>query len=191
MSASAHHHHRRCGSESTRTPAPVGRHDHRIGMCDVTAVSQQRSIEARLDELESRNAIAELSAKYAHGIDGKNDDIFLPIWHEDALFNIGGEFGRFAGRENMLAAMRSIEKAWEQTHHWITNLVVEFQDSDHATGRADTTCTCIDHDGVYVMVSAIYDDRYERRDGLWRFAVRDLIVHYRWSTETQDYGWEA
>lgn len=153
---------------------------------------QSRSLDERIDELESRTAIAELSAKYAHGVDAKDDSIFLPIWHDDAKFGIGGEFGHFAGPDGMRDANKAIGDAWDQTHHWITNLVIEFQDKDHATGRADTTCTCIDRKGVYVMVSATYSDEYERRgDGMWRFKVRNLVVHYRWSTETKDYGWEG
>jgi SnoaL-like domain len=63
----------------------------------------------------------------------------------------------------------------------------EFNDPDHARGESDVVCHCIDNDGVFLLVSASYHDQFERRDGVWKIARRDLTLHHRRSVETQDY----
>ncbi|MDQ7907467.1 nuclear transport factor 2 family protein [Phytohabitans sp. ZYX-F-186] len=132
----------------------------------------QRSIEARLDEVESRTAIAALVAGYCEGVDHANVELFLRLWHEDASYLIPGGRGDFVGIDRIRESQDVIGRAWASTKHWTTNHTVTFDDPDRATGRSDAFAICEHHDGRVSLVSATYDDQYERRDGTWRFAKR-------------------
>lgn len=133
----------------------------------------ERSIEARVDELESRAAIGALVAGYCEGVDRKDSDRFQGLWHHDAAYLIPGGRGDFHGAEGIRESQAVIAKAWKQTYHWTTNHTVEFQDPDRATGRSDCFAMCQHHDGEKVsLVGATYLDKYERRDGVWKFAER-------------------
>jgi ketosteroid isomerase-like protein len=132
-----------------------------------------RSIEARLDELESRNAINSLVAGYCEGVDRKDLERFQGLWHDDAAYLIPGGRGDFYGSEGIRESQAVIAKAWKQTYHWTTNHTVEFLDPDHATGRSDCFALCQHQDGEKVsLVGCTYMDKYERRSGVWKFAER-------------------
>jgi SnoaL-like domain len=47
--------------------------------------SPQRSTEDRLDEIESRFAIADLVARYCEGTDTPDVEVFMSVWHDDAV----------------------------------------------------------------------------------------------------------
>lgn len=137
-----------------------------------------RTVEARLDELESRVAISRLAASYCEGVDHKRLDLFTTLWFDDARFAIPGGRGEFAGIDQIRASQAGVAKAWARTWHWTTNHIVEFQDPDSATGRADVFAVCEMHDGQGTcLVSGTYDDIYARREGSWRFVERTIT---RW-----------
>jgi len=137
------------------------------------------TIERRLDRIESRFAIGDLVSDYCHGVDKRDLDRFLDIWHEDAVWEIGPPFGNFAGKSEIKRALTDlIWPAWRETHHWTTNLVVRFLDDDHAEGVCDVNCTGADPQDVMQIVAATYTDRYERRDGRWRIARRHVEMFY-------------
>jgi SnoaL-like domain len=132
-----------------------------------------RSIEARIDELESRIAISALVAGYCEGVDRQDSDRFEGLWHEDAAYLIPGGRGDFYGAAGIRESQVVIGKAWKQTYHWTTNSTVEFQTPDRATGRSDAFAMCQHKDGEKVsFVGCTYLDKYERRDGIWKFAER-------------------
>lgn len=132
-----------------------------------------RTIEERLDELESRAAIAELVAGYCEGVDRKDGDRFLALWHDDAAYLIPGGRGDFYGHDGIRQSLVVIGAAWSRTWHWTTNHTIAFQDADHATGRSDVFALCEKHEGGGTcLVSATYEDVYERRDGRWGFTRR-------------------
>lgn len=143
-----------------------------------------RTIEDRLDEIESRTAFSALVAGYCEGVDHGNLELFLSLWHEDASYLIPGGRGDFVGIEGIRRSQEVIGKAWASTKHWTTNHTVEFVSSDVATGRSDAFAICEHHDGKVSFVSATYVDRYERRDGTWRIAER--LVKRWFVSEGQD-----
>lgn len=133
----------------------------------------ERSLEARIDEIESRTAISALVAGYCEGVDRKNVERFAGLWHDDAAYLIPGGRGDFYGTDGIRESQAVIAKAWKQTYHWTTNATVEFQTADRATGRSDCFALCQHHDGEKVsLVGCTYLDKYERRDGVWKFAER-------------------
>lgn len=133
----------------------------------------------RIDRLESRFAMLDLTSDYCHGFDKRDFDRFLAIWWEDCVWNIGPPFGRFDGHEGIHRAIYDILwPAWNQSTHCTTNLRVTFSDDDHATGVCDVDCIGTTSDGQAQTVAATYRDSFERRDGIWKIARRDVTMHH-------------
>jgi hypothetical protein len=147
--------------------------------------SLTKTLEARIDELESRAQIGALAAGYCRGVDQRDDEFFIALWHPDASYLIPGGRGDFHNTDGIRQSLVVIGKAWRSTKHWTTNHVIEFTSEDVATGRSDCFAVCEHHDGKVSFVSATYDDVYERReDGAWRFAKR-LVTRW-WVTPGED-----
>jgi gamma-hexachlorocyclohexane dehydrochlorinase len=139
-----------------------------------------RSDTERIDQLESRNAIAELVADYAHGCDKRqSSDRFMAIWHDDAAYLLGEPLGNRKGIDEIAEALADIWEMTDESHHWITNLVVRFGDANAAQADADTICHCKLADGPEVLVSGSYVIDLERRNGVWKIALCDLTVHWQ------------
>jgi gamma-hexachlorocyclohexane dehydrochlorinase len=134
---------------------------------------------ARVDELESRAALRDLVSDYCIGFDRHDWNRFIAIWHEDAVWAIGDPFGDFVGHEGIREAVFEVlYPAWRETNHLTTNLRIAFSDADHAVASCDVDCMGASPDGVVQMVGATYKDTFERRQGVWKIARRDVQMHY-------------
>lgn len=143
----------------------------------MTISSESRSLEQRIDELESRAAITDILAGYCEGTDRRDIDRFMSIWHDDAEYLIPGGRGDFHGTDGIRRSQEVIGKVWKETYHWTTNHTAHFQDADRATGRSDAFALCVHPDGRISWVSCTYHDVYERRSGSWKLARR-LVERY-------------
>lgn len=139
-----------------------------------------QDIVRRLDEQESRVAIRDLASNYCHGFDKRDFERFLSIWWEDCTWNIGPPFGSFSGHEGIRqAVLEVLWPAWAMTQHVTSNLVIHFDDSDHAHSLCDVDCTGVLASGPEAtFVGASYADRLERRNGLWKIVERTVDIHY-------------
>jgi 3-phenylpropionate/cinnamic acid dioxygenase small subunit len=147
----------------------------------------KRSLEERIDELESRAAINELLAEYCRGCDTNDEEAFIAIWHDDAQYPLGPLFGEFKGHDGIREAIHIIWDALPTTRHWTTNAVITFQDADHARSRSDVTFECTDTQGRFLSGAATYHDEFERRDGVWKFTKRVVDTQYRNLVEVANY----
>ena len=60
-----------------------------------------------------------------------------------------------------------------------SNLVIEFAGADDATGICDVDCMGLLTDSTEAtFVGATYRDRFQRRDGAWKIAEREVTIHY-------------
>lgn len=135
-------------------------------------------LETRVDRLESELEMRRLIYEYCHGVDKRDLERFLDIWHDDAVWEIGPPFGNFYGKDAIRGALVDlIWPAWRETHHWTTNFVVDI-DGDRAHGVCDVDCNGANPEDVALLVSATYTDDFERRDGEWRIARRQVVIHY-------------
>ena len=134
----------------------------------------------RVDELESRAALRDLLTDYCLGFDNRDWDTFISIWHEDAVWEIGPPFGTFTGHAGIRQAVYDIlYPFWRETHHLTTNFRVEFSDADHAHGVCNVDCMgASKEDDVVQMINATYTDDFERRDGVWKIALRKVEIHF-------------
>ena len=134
------------------------------------------NVDSSIEELLSRTKIAELTSRYCFGVDRRDSEAFLSIWHPDAEYVIGPKRGRFVGIAEIERSQSLFAERYGSTHHWPTSHVIDFVDSDHATGLSDAFAICVTLEGEPVLVAASYDDQYERRSE-WRFLRRAVT---RW-----------
>ena len=137
------------------------------------------TLEQRLNHLESRFAMVDLTSDYCHGFDKRDFDRFMAIWWPDAVWEIGPPFGNFEGHEGVTHAVKDILwPAWTQSTHYTTNLRIAPVAPDRASGVCDVYCIGTTSDGQAQSVAATYTDRFERRDGVWRIALRHVTMHH-------------
>nr|WP_310523568.1 nuclear transport factor 2 family protein [Polymorphobacter sp.] len=137
------------------------------------------AIESRLDQLENRFVMRDLVSDYCLGFDKRDFDRFMAIWWHDAKWEIGPPFGSFEGHEGITHAVKDVLwPAWRQSTHYTTNLRVDPQGADLSHGICDVFCIGTTTDGQAQTVAATYADRFERRNGVWKIALRQVTMHH-------------
>jgi uncharacterized protein (TIGR02246 family) len=130
-------------------------------------------LEARIDRLESLDAIRQLAAKYALCLDMRDIDMMVTLFPEDV--RVGREkSGRLALRAYMDQTLRS---PFTGTSHHIGGHVIEFDDPDHARGIVYSKNEHETGD-EWVIMQMMYADDYVRSDGRWHFARRLPLYWY-------------
>ncbi len=137
------------------------------------------ALERQIDHLNSRFALQDLVSDYCLGFDKRDFARFLAIWWDDCVWEIGPPFGRFEGHAGIHRAIYDVLwPAWLQSTHFTTNLRVRFDGPDRAAGVCDVDCIGTTADGQAQTIAATYRDRFERRDGVWKIAQRDVTMHH-------------
>lgn len=136
-------------------------------------------LEQRIDQLESRAAIAELGSAYAIACDERDMDRLRDTFDPAATIRSTNGTMNAAGIEPIMAMYRSLFATRGPAYHWTHDRFVWFDtdDRDRATGQvlahAETTSN-----GVASLAALRYDDVYVRTAGRWRFADRLLSFLY-------------
>ena len=128
---------------------------------------------ARIDRLESLDAIRQLPAKYALALDMRDMDAMVGLFPADV--RVGKETsGREALRRYLDETMRV---QFNGTSHHIGGHIIEFDDPDHARGIVYSKN---EHETgpEWVIMQMMYVDDYERIDGRWYFRRRLPLYWY-------------
>ena len=128
---------------------------------------------ARIDRLESLDAIRQLPAKYALALDMRDADAWVGLFPEDIKVG-NGQQGRAALRAWFDETMRG---QFAGTAHHVGNHVIDFDDPDHAQGIVYSKNEH-EADGEWVIMQMMYFDRYERVAGRWYFRRRLPLYWY-------------
>jgi len=128
---------------------------------------------ARIDRLESLDAIRQLAAKYSLALDMRDSDAWVNLFPEDVEVG-GGKAGRAALRDWFDATM---SRQFDGTAHHIGNHIIEFDDPDHAQGIVYSKN---EHEtgAEWVIMQMMYFDRYERIADRWYFRKRLPLYWY-------------
>ena len=143
----------------------------------IRIANAERSLEARLTEVEDRLAIRDLTARYNFATDDR--DLKAVV----ALFTEGGSFGskdgamRASGRDAILQTLESRFTVLGATNHFAHDHAIWFESATRARGLLSI------HAEVWrkeqPMLTALrYDDVYEKSGGLWYFSERLLSYFY-------------
>lgn len=137
-------------------------------------------------EAEDRAAILHLLHAYCHAIDRRDYALLASLYHDDATddhtpYYTGSAAGFIAWLPDMMAA-------WAATSHTMTNTLILI-DGERAEGEICTRAWHLTHDRTTQFIAwGRYCDRYERRDGIWRFAHRSLVLDYAENLPAQPAG---
>lgn len=122
-------------------------------------------------------ALVELVMLYCRGIDRRDFALVRSLYHDDAVDDHGTMFS--GGPDAFVAWLPRAMAPWELTRHEISNSVVVV-DGDRAEGEHLVRAWHRTHPPGRreVTVHGRYLDRYERRDGTWKFLHRSLVFDH-------------
>lgn len=129
-------------------------------------------MQARLEALESAEAIRNLKARYAALCDDNyNADEIAALFAEDAIWDSPG-LGRFEGREAIRGFFRTAADIFSFAIHYSLNSQI-YVDGDTARAQWYLFMPCTVADGNHAMWRASIDhERYRRLDGTWLFSEK-------------------
>ncbi|RDK09280.1 nuclear transport factor 2 family protein [Cupriavidus lacunae] len=130
-----------------------------------------------MSELEHKQAIHALTCRYAQAVDRRDFPSLQELFTPDA--RLTGPGFRMDGPQAIADGMAALGQ-YSGTQHHVHQQLVEV-DGDTATG--ETYCVAnhlYEQDGVPRKLDwgIRYQDRFVRRDGQWRIAVRELLVDW-------------
>ncbi len=137
----------------------------------------------QLQALLDKQAITELVHAYCVAADRRDHDKLRALYHEDAIDDHGAFFKGLA--MDFIDRLPEIQAPMRILHHNITTVNIAL-DGDYAEGeiyvlafhQADGPEGVVD-----LMIGGRYLDRYERRDGVWKFSERAVVAD--WATLDQ------
>lgn len=133
-------------------------------------------------ELLDRDAIRQVLARYCHAADRCDEELLRTCYHPDAL----DRHGRFAGSATDFASwVIQVQRTSSiTTQHAVSNVVIELS-GDVAWVESAFMATHIRPPGDGFSEPFVdtfwgrYVDRFERRDGVWAIASREVV--HDWS----------
>ena len=141
------------------------------------------SIEERIQVLEDKDAIRELTAKYCYAVVRKDSQALVNMFTEDGEFHMAPVM-EFCGREALTELYTSkIEEVAPKP--FIQNHVIKIN-GDTASGNCAVEIRLTD-DGKAVTACGHYDDIYRKVDGEWKFERRDFQL-YHWVPLAEGWG---
>jgi SnoaL-like domain len=136
---------------------------------------------ARLQELIDRADILDCLTRFCRGMDRFDRELYLSAFHEDAEMAAGPYVGDVPGCWDW--AMPMHRDGQVLTHHLLLNNSVDI-DGDTAHSETYYQFVARNHPweeggGETVMLAGgRYIDRLERRNGLWKIALRTNIIEW-------------
>jgi hypothetical protein len=135
----------------------------------------QTNTEALLGELLDRQQITNCMMRYTRGVDRVDEELIRSAYHTDAIDHHGHVNGTV---DDFLDWWMPQQDSREVSQHYVTNMAIDL-DGDtahveayftyHHKAKGDPTLT---------TSGGRYCDRYERRDGEWRIALRVVSVEW-------------
>lgn len=133
------------------------------------------SLEARVDRLESLDAIRQLVHTYGLAVDTRDIALLTSLFVEDV--NVGD--GR-SGREGLGAWYTEVLARFTTSIHLVGNHVIDLDlaGPDRAKGVVYCRAEHEDREGYWVVQCMQYLDDYERHGGRWLFRRRKHLMWY-------------
>jgi hypothetical protein len=130
---------------------------------------------ARLEQLLDKQDIIECLGRFSRGMDRFDREIFLSAFHADATMAAGPFVGSPADCYDWARPMH--EAGQIATHHNLLNVTIEI---DGYTAHTETYYLFVgrNRDDSNWIAGGRYIDRLERRDGVWRIALRTNAIEW-------------
>jgi hypothetical protein len=130
-------------------------------------MSNDTDLLARIDRLESTEAIRQLAARYSLSLDMRDLDAHVNLFAPDIRVS-----REKTGRANLKRWLDdTLRLQFTGTSHHIGNHIIEFDDADNAHG---VVYSKNEHETgpEWVIMQMLYWDNYQRIDGRWYFRRR-------------------
>ena len=135
-------------------------------------------LDPRLEALLDKQAIYELIYAYCNAADRHDNEKMRSLYHEDAIdehgdFYTGPAMGFVDELPNIQIPMLGL-------HHNVTTINLKL-DGDYAEGEVYLIAfPQLDTDGcpVALLIGGRYFDKYEKREGAWKFAHRAIVADW-------------
>lgn len=135
----------------------------------------------------------QLALRYAAAIDSCDVELLQSVFTQAGRlrsYHPGADepFADLSGSEQLAAVPNTMRGAHRYTMHQMTNHLVEVA-GDQARGTVLCTARHLDNDGAHALnVMIRYVDRYEREQGAWKIADRQIFFLWSERHETTDSG---
>jgi 3-phenylpropionate/cinnamic acid dioxygenase small subunit len=130
---------------------------------------------ARLGELLDRQDILDALTRFARGMDRFDRDAFLSAFHPDAEIAAGPFVGQPVALYDWARELH--DHGQSATHHVLLNHSCDL-DGDTAHTETYYLFAARNRDDSNWLAGGRYIDRFERRDGAWKVAVRSTVIEY-------------
>ncbi|MBT5053276.1 MAG: nuclear transport factor 2 family protein [Gammaproteobacteria bacterium] len=146
------------------------------------------SLAARLDRLESKDAIRDIVTAYAIACDEHDMPRLMNLFTVDACFDAPNGSMVANGKAAIQTLFEKTFKIRGPAYHWTHDVTLEIDSADPNRGtglvlsHAETT-----PNGVVSIAAMRYQDDYRREsDGQWRFAKR--VISFLYYVPASDYS---
>jgi ketosteroid isomerase-like protein len=136
--------------------------------------SEERLDQVVLRQMLDRERLYELVTRYCRAIDRADEELLLSCYHPDATQDHGAYKGEIPGLVTHLRG-RALDPAKGALQHVVSNCRFEL-DGDVAHGETYLRTVMTDAEGGQLLSFGRYVDRFERREGEWRIAHRQVII---------------
>ncbi len=130
---------------------------------------------ARLDELLNKQDILECLARFSRGMDRFDRETYLSAFWDDATMAAGPFVGSAADCWDWAVPMH--EAGQILTHHALLQTSIDL-DGDSAHTETYYQFVGRNRDESLWIAGGRYVDRLERRDGVWKIALRTNIIEW-------------
>jgi len=130
---------------------------------------------ARLERLADKQEILECLTRFSRGMDRFDREVFLSAFHEDATMAAGPFVGSPADCYDWASAMH--EQGQVATHHNLLNVTYDI-DGDVAHTETYYLFVGRNRDESNWIAGGRYIDRLEKRDGVWKIALRTNAIEW-------------
>lgn len=139
------------------------------------ATEDAKSRQARIDALLAKEEIRECLANFSRGMDRFDKEAYLSAFHDDAETAAGPFVG--SSKDCWDWAVPMHEEGQELTHHALLNGTIDL-DGDIAHAETYYLFAARNRDGSLVLAGGRYIDRFERRAGVWKIALRTNVIEW-------------
>ena len=137
-------------------------------------MSESAAVQALLD----KEAIRELAQIYCRAADRHDHELMRSLYHEDATDDHGSFFKGLA--MDFIDRLPQIQAPMEILHHNVTTHNIEL-DGDRAEGETYILAfhkVSTEEGSFDLLIGGRYFDRYEKRQGVWKFAHRAVVADW-------------
>lgn len=132
----------------------------------------------KIQQLLDKEAIRELAQVYCRAADRQDVALMGTLYHDDATDDHGMFFKGLA--RDFLDKLPEIQEPMQILHHNVTNHIIEL-DGDRAEGEVYILAfhQVSTAEGLFdLLVGGRYLDHYEKRAGVWKFAMRAVLADW-------------